>query len=150
MAASNAFPQPQVVSRTTREAGAISLGDVADVRLEPGLLAFLMTPVEAGDPPPGRGTHPMSGVPLGIAIEAAICAVDGKARGIDVLRACEIAFESHVRPDDVLRARAEVIAVGGKSVRLQVEIRAEQDDRLLLRGNVVLVRVVDGRAVALG
>ncbi len=149
------FPVPELVARRARVPGKVSVRDWAEVRLGPGLLGFLMTARGTGEAPPGRGTHPMTGVPLGVGIEAAIQAASGKENGIDVLRACEWVFESPVEAGDVLRGRGEVVSLGTRCIRAHVEVFGESADgrepgsRLLLKGEVILVRVVDGRAVCL-
>lgn len=144
------FPPPVLLARTQHAQGEITVGDAATVRLEPGLLAFLSSARDASGVPPGRGTHPMSGVPLGIAVEAAITAASGKEGGPDVLRACECVWESPIRPDEAVLAASEVAAVGERHVEARVEVRSARDDRLLLQGRVILVRVgPGGRAQAL-
>jgi hypothetical protein len=151
---SPSFRVPELVARHTKVPGKVSVGDWAEVRLGPGLLEFLMTARGAGAPP-GRGTHPMTGVPLGVGIEAAIQAASGKENGIDVLRACECVLESPVSAGEVLRARGEVVSLGRRCVRAHLKVYGELTDcsestnRLLLKGEVILVRVVEGKAVRL-
>jgi len=108
-----------------------------------------MTPVGAPAVPPGRGLHPMTGVPMGLAIEAAIQAVDGKRRGVDVLRACNASFLSPADWLVPMEASAQVHAVTPRSVEIDAEVRNEATGAIVLRARIVLVRVVGGRAMEL-
>lgn len=138
---------PTVLARLQAVAGKVSAGDWAEVRLETGLLALLMKPDGGTGVPPGRGVHPMSGIPLGIGVEAAIVAASGRENGIDVLRACHCAYESPMRPHEPVVARGEVLAIGQRHVSVKMEVRSEADGRLLMRGESVLVRT-DGTTKA--
>ena len=115
--------------------------------MEPGLLTFLATPFpdEKGENP-GKHVHPMSGIPLGLGIHAAIVAVGGRENGVDVLRRCECSYESPVPFDEPVVASAEVVALATRSVRCRVEVRGESDNRLLMKGDIILVHSKDGAA----
>ena len=147
------FNAPQVVECVRAEATRVTPGDHAVVRAQAGLLAWLCAPPRLGEEPPGRGTHPMSGVPMGIAVEAAIAAVGGKTNGLCILRAAECSFESPAPLDAPMEARAEVKAVGLRHVKVGVEVWAPEPSsgrRTVLRGSLVLVRVgQEGHAMAL-
>jgi len=147
----SAFPVPEVLSLAVREPGRVAVGDRAETRLAPGLLGWLMTPPAPGAPPPARGTHPMSGLPLGLAVEAAITAASGRRNGLDTLRAARVEYESPIRAEEPALARAEITARGRRHVTARVEVRSAADNRLLLRGEVTLVRVdpATGRAADL-
>ena len=81
------------------------------------------------------------------ATEAAIVAASGKENGIDVLRACECQFDSPIRADEAVVARGEITGLGRRHVEVRIEVRSEGDGRLLMGGEVVLVRVgSDGAA----
>jgi len=138
---------PSVEARLQAVPGKVSVGDWAEVRLEPGLLAFLMKPDGGTGVPPGRGVHPMSGIPLGIGVEAAIVAASGRENGIDVLRACHCVYESPMRPDEPVVARGEVSAIGQRHISVKMEVRSEADGRLLMQGQAVLVKT-DGTTKA--
>ncbi|HEQ60520.1 MAG TPA: hypothetical protein ENN74_02815 [Firmicutes bacterium] len=138
---------PTVQARRQAVPGKVSVGDFAEVRLEPGLLALLMKPAAETGVPPGRGVHPMSGIPLGLGVEVAIVAASGKENGIDVLRACHCAYESPMRPNEPVVARGEVQETGQRHVTVNMEVRSGADGRLLMRGEAVLVKT-DGTTKA--
>ena len=144
------FAPPRVTAGHARIEGQVSSGDWASVRLEPGLLRFLCDTPPGAAHPPGRGTHPMTGVPLGVAVDAAIAACGGRENGIAVLRACEAQFESPSQMEEALDARAEVASVSARHVEALAEVRSAADGRLVLRARLILVRVgADGRAAPL-
>jgi hypothetical protein len=144
------FPVPELLSRHQRVPGRVAVGDHAEVRLAAGLLDFLMTPGDGEAPPPGRGTHPMSGLPLGLAVEAAIRAVDGHTTGIDVLRACTCEFLSPVQRSAALVARARVVRLGRRSVTLHAELFHEHNPDAIFRAECTLVRAPRGSAEEIG
>jgi hypothetical protein len=137
---------PETVSLQTQKEGKVCIGDSAEVRLDPGLLRFLMTEVTRGGNRPGRRIHPMSGIPLGIAIEAAILAASGKKHGIDVLRACECDYLFPIGIDDSVVAYGEVIELGKRHISVLMELRRLPDHKLLMKGKAVLVHSLNGKA----
>ena len=152
------FIAPQVVECVRKEENRVTRGDYAQVCAEAGLMAWLSAALRPGADPPGRGTHPMSGLPLGIAVEAAIAAVGGKANGLCILRAMECSYESPAPLDAPMWARATVKEVGLRHAKVDVEVHcgATSGDektpayapplnkRTVLRGILVLVRVGEG------
>lgn len=145
--AAGPFTPPHPVDGRAECAGRPTPGDWAEVRLEPGLLAFLMAPPAGCDVPLARGTHPMSGLPLGLAVEAAIAASSGRATGATVLRACQCTYESPASAFEALAARATVTETGPRHVGATAEVRSAADRRLVMRATLTLVRVGgDGRA----
>ena len=154
------FVVPQVVECVRADANRVTPGDSAVVHAEAGLMAWLCAAPRPGEEPPGRGTHPMSGVPLGLSVEAAIAAVGGKANGLCILRAAQCSYESPAPLDAPLGSRAVVKEVGLRHVNVDVEVYAKDGEtpglelqgnkRTVLRGSLVLVRVGEqGRAMAL-
>ena len=141
------FPHPKVLEVIRADGQRVRVGDSASVHLEPGLLDFLMTSPDGSGAARGRGTHPMTGIPLGVALEAAIEACGGQETGIDVLRACDCTYDSPVRPKEGLIGRARVGEVGARHVIVEATTESEADGRILMRARLVLVRVGgDGRA----
>jgi hypothetical protein len=138
---------PRLIQRSQQRPGRITPGDWCEVDEGPQLLQFLMRPYAGATHPLGRGIHPMTTVPLGLAIDAAIKAVDGEVNGVSVLRFCEFSMENFTSNRRPLRARATVKAIGRRHVR--VEAQVWEDDRLILRGEIGLVKVRGGRAIEL-
>lgn len=142
-----AFPAPELLSRHTAVPGRVSVGDTAAIRLHPGLLKWLMTSPADDIPPPGRGIHPMSGIPLGIAVEAAIIAASGKELGNDVLKSCTSDHLLPVYGSEELRAEGTVTTVGRRHVEVETVVSRCSDDAPVYRGTMILVHVKGGRAV---
>jgi len=142
-----AFPVPEMIGGGQRRPGMVSLGDWAEMRLEPDLLVYLSTAPEKGLPIRGKSVHPMTGLPIGIGVDAAIKAADGKENGIEVLRALEVELASPIPQDEAVIARGEVISFGRRHVRCRMEVRTDKTERILLRGVAVLVKVEYSRAV---
>jgi hypothetical protein len=135
---------PRTVGAQRRREDGISLGDEATVAEGPELLQLLMRPYGNAPAPLGRGIHPMTTVPLGLAIDAAIEAAGGYALDVTTLRYCSFtmdAFTSNRRP---LQATGRIVRLGRRHVEAEVEVR--EGERLILRGRVGLVRVRSGRA----
>lgn len=160
---------PEVVQVVRAVPDCITVGDRARVRLYPGIFDLLMNPVAGGRVPVGKDLHPMTTVPVGIAIDAATEACGHSQTGVGVLRALEISMEAPVSMNLPLEAVARVAEVGARHVTVAVDVvevgevgvaaavveeegRAEEGrtqprpGRLILRGKVVLVKVVGGKA----
>ncbi len=138
---------PRTVALRRRRPDAISLGDEATLDEGPELLQLLMRPFGGASFPLGRGIHPMTTVPLGLAIDAAIEAAGGYALEVTTLRYCRFSMEAPTSNRRPLRATARIAAIGRRHVEAEVEVWEGQ--RLILRGQVGLVRVRAGRAVPL-
>lgn len=137
-------PRPRVTRSHATVPGRISLGDWAEVELESGILTFLMYKEERESLPVGHRTHPMTTIPIGLAVDAAIVAASGKETGVDVLRACEAVFESPILEDESVVARGEVVELGRRHIKANATLKSLADGRLLTRVQVVLVRTVGG------
>ncbi len=133
-------PRPRIVSRHTAVPGKISRGDWAEVEMQPGILDFLMHKEDQDTPPVGHRTHPMTGIPIGLAVDAAIAAASGRDTGVDVLRHCEATFESPIARDQAVLARGQVVELGRRHVRATATVTSLADGRLLTKVNVILVR----------
>ncbi|MCX7625763.1 MAG: hypothetical protein N2Z21_06090 [Candidatus Sumerlaeaceae bacterium] len=145
------LPTPVEILSVTRAApGTISLCDQAWCRHKAGLLAYLMeevSPVLRR----GSGVHPATGLPIGMAIHAAIVACDGEQTGIGVCRAVEATLEAPLAPRDDVISHATIIEIGQRHVTCRAEAYAERvpSMQLIAAARVVLVRVQQGKAVPL-
>jgi hypothetical protein len=141
--------RPEVVEVRRGNAGTISVGDEAWCRHGAGLLALLTeTPVPGVRT--GSGTHPMTGLPIGMAVHAAIVACDGEQTGIGTSRALTATLESPMGPADTVLSHARIEEIGARHVDCACEAYADESPRrLIARVRVTLVRVEDGRAAPL-
>jgi hypothetical protein len=89
----------------------------------------------------------MTTVPLGLAVDAAIEAAGGYDVDVTTLRYCRFSMEAPTSNRRSLRATARITEIGRRHVEAAVEVWEEQ--RLILRGAVGLVRVRGARAVAI-
>jgi acyl-CoA thioesterase FadM len=93
----------------------------------------------------------MTGLPLGMAIHAAIVVCDGENTGIGVCRALEASLESPMRPTDSVLSHAVIREIGRRHVTCEAEAYAEEEPLRAIAhlAKVVLVRVENGKAVPL-
>ena len=138
---------PRMVGLRRRQEGIIVVGDEATMEEGPELRQLLMRHYQGADFPLGRGIHPMTTVPLGLAIDAAIEAAGGYALEVTTLRYCDFSMEAFTSNRRPLRATGRITHLGRRHVEAAVEVW--EGDRLILRGTVGLVRVRAGRAVEL-
>jgi hypothetical protein len=138
---------PAAVSCQRKDPNTISLGDEATLEQGPELLKLLMKPHGAASFPLGRGIHPMTTVPLGLAIDAAIEAAGGYALEVTTLRYCTFSMEAPTSNRRGLRAVARIVEIGRRHVDADAEVW--EQNRLILRTRIGLVRVRGGRAVPL-
>jgi hypothetical protein len=138
---------PRALEHRRRSADGISLGDSATLEEGPELLQLLMRHYGGASFPLGRGIHPMTTVPLGLAIDAAIEAAGGYDLEVTTLRYCRFSMESSTSNRRPLRATGAVSRIGRRHVEVTVQVW--EQSRLILKGEVGLVRVRGGRAVPL-
>jgi hypothetical protein len=138
---------PQAIHYRRRQPDFICVGDEATLEEGPELLKLLMRPYGGASFPLGRGIHPMTTVPLGLAIDAAIEAAGGYPLEVTTLRYCTFSMESPTSNQRSLRATARIVEVGRRHVDAEVDVW--ELDRLILRSRIGLVRVRGGRAVPL-
>jgi hypothetical protein len=143
---SDVQPPRPVTVRRKRDAF-VSLGDEATVEEGPELLQMLMRPYGRASAPLGRGIHPMTTVPLGLGIDAAIEAAGGYDLDVTTLRYCSFAMENPTSNRRALRATARVVEIGRRHVETETEVW--EADRLILRGRIGLVRTRGGKAAPL-
>src|SRR5579885_3379457 len=129
---------PREIERHRRRDDAISLGDEATLEEGPELLQLLMRPYGRAAFPLGRGLHPMTTVPLGLAIDAAIEAAGDYALEVTTLRYCSFTMEAPTSMRRPLRATGRVVEIGRRHV--EVEAQVLEGERLLLRARIGLVR----------
>jgi len=138
---------PQTVTSRRRRQDVICIGDEATLEEGPELLKLLMHPFGGASFPLGRGIHPMTTAPLGLAIDAAIESAGGYALEVTTLRYCTFAMEAPTSNRRPLRATARIVEIGPRHVEAEAEVW--ELDRLILRTRIGLVRVRGGRAVSL-
>ena len=138
---------PRALEYRRRQAGRISVGDSATIEEGPELLQLLMHPYGAASYPLGRGIHPMTTVPLGLAIDAAIEAAGGYPLEVTTLRYCSFTMEAPTSMRRALRAVASVTEIGLRHLQATAEVW--ELDRLILKAQIGLVRVRGARAVPL-
>lgn len=138
---------PRTVASRRRQAGSIALDDEATVEEGPELLQLLMRPYDGASVALGRGIHPMTTVPLGLAIDAAIEAAGGYDLDVTTLRYCNFSMEGFTSNRRALRATGRIVRLGRRHIEAEVEVW--EAERLILRGRVGLVRVRGGRATTL-
>jgi hypothetical protein len=136
---------PRTVAAQRGARDRIARGDTATVVEGPELLQHLMRPYGRSTFPLGRGIHPMTTVPLGLAVDAAIEAAGGYDLEVTTLRYCRFSMEAPTSNRRALRATARVTEIGRRHVEAAVEVWEEQ--RLILSGAVGLVRVRGNRAM---
>jgi hypothetical protein len=142
-----AIRRPQIVASRRYAPDRVALGDTVTLVDGPALHQHLSEPVPGRDHAIGRAIHPGTTVPLGLAIDAAIQAVNGKVLRIGTLRYCSVSLESRVSKTRPLQATARVVALGARHVECVSEVR--EDERLICRARIGLCQVKDGRAASL-
>lgn len=138
---------PRALARRQQVSGKISVGDGATMEEGPELVKLLMRPYGPNAYPLGRGIHPMTTVPLGLAIDAAIEAAGGYELEVTTLRYCRFSMEAPTTNQRTLRGSATITTIRRRHV--EAEVQVHELDRLILRAEIGLVRVRGGRAVDL-
>lgn len=138
---------PRALALRRRRSDRISLGDEATLDEGPELLQLLMRPYGNATFPLGRGIHPMTTVPLGLAIDAAIEAAGGYPMEVTTLRYGSFSMEAPTSNRRPLRATARITVLGQRHVEADTEVW--EGERLILRARIGLVRVRGGRAAPL-
>ncbi len=136
---------PRALSRRQQTRRRISPGDSATLEEGPELIKLLMRPYGPSSFPLGRGIHPMTTVPLGLAIDAAIEAAGGYDLEVTTLRYCSFSMEAPMSNQRPLRATGTVTKIGRRHV--EAEVAVWELDRLILKGQVGLVLARGGRAL---
>lgn len=145
------FEKPKILSVKRAEPGAVRAGDEAIVLWDPELLRFLMSGVPAPGNPrvgagiPGVGTHPMSGLPLGIMTEAALIAAGREETGIDILVYANINFKKPVPKDTKWEVNAQVESVKKSHVVIKAILYSPGGDNIYAEAELGVARVVDGK-----
>ena len=138
---------PRALARRQQVPGKVSVGDSATLEEGPELLKLLMRPYGPNSFPLGRGIHPMTTVPLGLAIDAAIEAAGGYDLEVTTLRYCRFSMEAPTSNQRTLRGSARIAVIGRRHVEALAEVH--ELDRLILTAEIGLVRVRGGKATEL-
>ncbi len=148
MAAASEVRRPRVISERRRVADRIALGDTATLEDSPALLRHLRALAPGQTFALGTAIHPLTTIPLGLAIDAAILAANGRALAISHLRYCSFSMERIISTEQPLRAIARVAELGTHHLECVVEVR--EDEHLICQARIGLCQVREGRAAALG
>ena len=140
--------RPRVESIRRFVAGRASPGDQAVVRVGPGLLALLEHPIAGQSAALGAGYHGRYTAPLGLAISAALAVVEPATPEGSAWLGRETTLEWLALPalDDTLRGEARLTALSERDALFSIAARSGHGTELL-RGEFLLVRVVDGHSV---
>src|SRR5262245_9915746 len=138
-------PRPRVTGVRRHAAGRASIGDEADVRVGPGLLALLEHPVAGQSLALGAGYHGRYNAPLGLAIAAALAVVEpATVEGRAWLgREATVEWLALPAADDTLIGHARLTALSERDALFAIAARTERGDALL-RGQFLLVLVAGG------
>ena len=147
MEAASEVRRPRVIAEQRRVADRIALGDTATLEDAPALLRHLRASVPGQTFALGTAIHPLTTVPLGLAIDAAIVAANGRVLSISHLRYCSFSMERVISTDRPLRATARVAELGAHHLECVVEVR--EDEHLICQARIGLCQVRDGRAAPL-
>lgn len=134
------------IVRTPKTPGKISVGDKAEVIMGTDVYNYLMESTDGV--PVGKDLHPMTTFPCGLAIDAATEATSCDLTGVGTLKAMSFDLENPIQPEGELVGSAEVVLIGRRHVEVAVEV--VQNQRVILNGRVIMVKVRDGRAQELG
>ena len=148
MAAASEVRRPRVIAEQRRVADRIALGDTATLEDGPALLQHLRERAPGQIFVLGTAIHPLTTIPLGLAIDAAILAANGRTLSISHLRYCSFSMERVISTDRPLRARARVAELGAHHLECVVEVR--EDEHLICQARIGLCQVREGRAAPLG
>ena len=148
MAAASEVRRPRVIAEQRRVADRIALGDTATLEDGPALLQHLRERAPGQTFALGTAIHPLTTIPLGLAIDAAILAANGRTLSISHLRYCSFSMERIISTDRPLRATARVAELGAHHLECVVEVR--EDEHLICQACIGLCQVREGRAAPLG
>ena len=148
MGAAGEVRRPRVIAERRRVTDRIALGDTATLEDGPALLQHLRERAPGQTFALGTAIHPLTTVPLGLAIDAAILAANGRTLSISHLRYCSFSMERAISTDRPLRATARVAELGAHHLECVVEVR--EDEHLICEARIGLCQVREGRAAPLG
>ena len=144
-------PRPRVVSVGRRHPGQVSLGDTAEVRLDPGLIAFLENTSNAGGSAAGdcvalgAGFHARYNIPVSMAASAAAAVLTPADRAGTYWSGRDLEVEWLGVSDlgDTVLAQARLEEFSERLSRFSVYGRTLRD-RALYRGTLRLIAIRDG------
>src|SRR4051794_41836572 len=111
-------PRPRIVSVRRCQPSRVSIGDLAEAQLDPGLIALLETPL-------GTRYHPRYNIPVGLASTAAL-AVLASATTAEINwigRDLEIEWFSVPSLDDIVLAEAKIDEFSDRLARFTAQGR---------------------------
>jgi hypothetical protein len=141
-------PRPRVVSVRRHHPGQVSPGDTAEVRLDPGLIAFLEN-TPAGSPVPlGAGFQARYNVPVSMAASAAVAVLSPADRAGTYWsgRDLEVEWFGSAGLGDTVLALARLEEISERLTRFTVYGRT-LTDAPLYRGTLRMIAMRDGRPV---
>ena len=138
------FIPPKAFEIKRKNEKRVFIGDSALLELSPDTIITMMS----GDPPPGRGLHPLSSIPFGLAVDAAIQACGKGITGMDVLKAAEVSLPAKLVKEEPMFACGVVKKIGNRNVECSAEIYQVTNGVkiTIMQAKVILVRVVNGKA----
>jgi hypothetical protein len=139
--------RPVIVASQRRAPEKIALGDTVTIEDGPELLIHLASKVPEQSHGVGIAMHPGTTVPLGLGIDAAIEAADGRRLGLNVLRYCSFSMERRITRDLPFRAIGRVAELGARHVECTAEVW--QGDHVVCKLRVGLCQPRDGQAAPL-
>jgi hypothetical protein len=147
------IPKPTTTQIHRQHPGRLSIGDVAETRVDTGLLSLLTSQEGGSDLPLGAGVLPELLACHGIA-GAAACVVLGdterKQQHINWSGATmDLTWKRSARQGEPLLARAQVSKRRAMSFLIDVETLSAATNEVLMTGQFQFVAVRNGRAVLL-
>ncbi len=136
-------PRPRVVSVRRRQAGQVAIGDVAEARLEPGIIALLESPL-------GAGYQARYNVPVGLATTAAMAVLAPVSQGVDWTgTGLDIQWSGTPELQDIVLAEARLEKISERLARFSTSARTASGAELY-RGTLRMAAIRDGIPVEFG
>ncbi len=145
--------KPAVVRVSRQQPDRASLGDMVEMRVEPGLLDLLTSPVAGSGLPLGAGVLPEFLVCHGIAGTAAGVAIGETGRTHHAFHwtgvGLDLTWRRAAHQGEALVGRARVSEKRAMSLLVAVETASAETGEVIMTGHFQFVPVRDGRALLL-